>query len=140
MNYPLLDTGNNFLDDPTPLARIDQENEDDPCPIIPNANTVLADAMPIIHSPGYSVDQHPNPTSHSSGNQQYGSSVMEAESEKTSMVVLAQSMAGSVNAEDRGRFGNGKCALLCSWVDLGSRLNSPIMTGQAVDSISLRRI
>lgn len=140
MNYPLLDTGNNFLDDPTPLARIDQENGDDPCPIIPNANTALVDAIPIVPSPGYSVDQHPNLTFHTSGNQQYGSSVVEAESEKTSMVVLAPSMAGSVNADDRGRFGNGQCALLTSLVDLGSRLNSPIMTGQAVDSGSLRMI
>ena len=107
MSYPFPSLNFTGEGNPVPLTGFGQDNQEDPSPLIPNDDTALADAVPIIPSPGYSVDQHPNPNQRTSGIQLSNSSVRDVESSKTSIAALAQSSAGSTLIEDRTRSGNG---------------------------------
>ena len=107
MSYPFPSLDFTSKGDPIPLTGFGQENQEDPSPLIPNDDTALADAVPIVPSPGYSVEQHLNPNQRPFGIPLSNSSVRDVESSKTSIAALAQSSAGSILIEDQTRSGNG---------------------------------
>ena len=92
---------------PTPLAHVQEDQDNMASPIIPNPEYDGMDEVPIVPSPGYHADIFGSPVIPFSSNQPHGSSTREAESDGNSLGVLYQSTIGSIIHEDKNRSGNG---------------------------------
>lgn len=128
MSYNLKEPSSQDFEHPPPLALVQDEGDRMGSPIIPNMENSEADIIPIIPSPGYQPDIFGAPLVGSNSGQNHGHGSREGESEGNSLGVQYQSTNGSVLTDKKYSSGN----------DLGSRLNSPLITGQTMDPSSIQ--
>ena len=127
------------IDNPEPIFEFRDTEDSEKKPLFLMKEDEQDNPTPIFPSPGYIT----NPYSGSgnlviASNQIQGSSssavnsIRDPDSDGNSMGVLYQSTGGSVILEQQEGRRNGICYFRYS-IDLGSRMNSPVMKGKSPD-------